>query len=204
MIRIISGFYNEIDKGILKQVFRLRYRVYLEEGFLVANKSKIDKDKYDKKAYHVIALDNGKVVGCLRILNRDLACIKIFKKEIRLIKKKKKWKRVVELSRFVIDEDYRINKKQKRNQYNIVVAFELIKQAYKFIFYNKIQGVFVVVNPRHVKRYKKYYRFKQYGKVKPFSDVNNNPAVLMYQNVFFVKLLMRVFKPGFYRFIFSK
>lgn len=204
MIRIISGFYNEIDKKILQGVFRLRYKVYLEEGFLVANNSKIDKDEYDKEAYHVIALDNDKVVGCLRILTKNLACIKIFEKEIQLIRNKKNWKRVVELSRFVIDKKYRIDKKiRRKKEYKGIVAFELIKQAYRFIFSKRIQGVFVVVNPRHVQRYKKYYKFKTYGMVKPFSDVNDNPAVLMYQSVFSVRLLMRIFKPSFYRFIFS-
>lgn len=201
MIKVIYGFYKEIDKEILKKVFRLRYKIYLEEGFLVANKLKSDKDDYDKDAYHVIALDNKKVVGCLRILTKDLACKKIFNKEIKKIKNKNKWERVAELSRFVIDKKYRINK--NKSKYQGMVAFELIKQAYRFIFSHNIQAVFVVVNPRHVKRYKKYYRFKTYGDVKPFSDVNNNPAVLMYQNLFVVKWLMRIFKPRFYNFICS-
>lgn len=203
MIRIISGFSKDISDDILEKTFRLRYKIYLEEGFLKSNRLKIDKDKYDKFAFHIIALDGKKVIGCLRILFRELACKKIFKKEIEMIKKKKRWEKVVELSRFVIDKNYRIDKKLgNKKKYEGVVAFELIKQAYKFIFLRKIQGVFVVVNPKHIDRYFNYYRFKSYGVVKPFSEVNDAPAVLMYQDVWFVKLLMRIFKPSFYRFIF--
>ncbi len=54
----------------LEQVFRLRYQVVVEKGWAKAENFPEDteRDAYDERAVHILALDDGKLVGTIRLV----------------------------------------------------------------------------------------------------------------------------------------
>ena len=54
----------------LHQVFRLRYQVVVEKGWAKPEKfpDGIEQDAYDERAAHILALDDGKLVGTSRLV----------------------------------------------------------------------------------------------------------------------------------------
>ncbi len=180
-IKIIHGKEEDIDKEVFEQALKLRYKIYRKMGFLNQNKEKRDYDDYDKEAIHIIALDGKKVVGYIRII-KNMPLMSIFKKEVEEILKTKKFKNPIEISRFVIAEDYRIGDK-KIDNYEGFVSFLLFKKAYEIIVSRGIDSVFFVTNPIYKKRYETLYPFEEYGEEKSYDKVEGNPAVLFFQGI---------------------
>ncbi len=179
-IKINSGKQEEIPKNIFEKVLKLRLKIYKNQGF-ISHKIKRDYDKYDKDAFHIIATKDSEVVGYLRLV-KEMPLLSLYKEEVREIMKKNHLRNPVELSRFVISPYYRISKR-KIEDYSDFVSFLLFKKAYQFIFTKNIDCVFIVTHPKYKKRYENFYFFKQYGKEKSYSEVEGNPAVLLYQDV---------------------
>lgn len=180
MIKIISGKKYVLPEKYFNGLIKLRYLVYLDSGFIKKNKEKTYTDAYDNEADHFIAINEDKVIGGLSIIYNNLPLEIIFKDEKEELIKKFKSRRVIELSRFVIEKKFRINKNVVKN-YNNFLSFKLFKKAYKMILKNRINLVLICVHPKYKERYEKYYGFKQYGKVKSYPKVENNPGLLMYQ-----------------------
>ena len=194
-IEILSGRLEKIPGKILEQAFRLRYKIYLQEGFLKENNDEIDRDEYDEKAEHFIALDSGKVVGYLRLIEEKLPLDAIYEKEKNEVIRKYGFKKSAELSRLVIQKEYRIEK-TKINDFSFT-SFILFKKLYEYIFANNFDLVLAVVNPKHRKRYEEFYFFKAFGEQKAYSSVNDNPAVFLFQDVEEAREKMKVNKAFF-------
>ena len=128
-----------------------------------------------------IAIDNDGVIGYMRLVG-DMPLLSLFKKEANEIIKEKNFRNPVEISRFVIDEKYRIAEREVID-YDKFVTFFLFKEMYKFVFKNNLDSLFIVVHPRYKDRYEKYYFFKQSGEEKSYDKVLGNPAVLLFQDV---------------------
>ena len=183
-IKILSGKEKDIPSNIFDSALKLRYKIYLEEGFIQENKEEKDYDDYDKEATHFIALDEDKenqVVGYLRLLEK-MPLSSIFGEEVEKIKHKNNYTRPVELSRFVIEKNYRINRKIIEN-YEDFVSFLLFKEVYKTLLSSGVDSIFIAVHPRYESRYKKYYNFKRYGEKKNYPLVKNNQAILLYNDI---------------------
>lgn len=179
-MRILYGKKEQIPENYLKKAMALRYKIYNEEGFIQKGK-KDDFDKFDLDAIHFVALDGESVVGYVRLL-QNMPLLSLYNEEVETIVKNKGFKKAIEFSRFVVEKDKRIKKDSKDN-YSFFVSMLVLKAAYNYIVKNKFDSVFVVVNPRHLERYKKFYYFEQYGAQKDYVDVAGNPALLMYQDV---------------------
>ncbi len=56
----------------MKEMFRLRYDSYLENGYIESNEAKLDQDKYDNlpDTYYVLAKMEGQAVGTARIIKQ--------------------------------------------------------------------------------------------------------------------------------------
>jgi N-acyl-L-homoserine lactone synthetase len=178
-MRIITGKKEEIPQEFLNGAFKLRYQLFREEGFLPENKEEHDEDEYDDEAFHILALENEEVVGYVRVLNKMLLS-EIYGKEVRQIIQLNNLKNPAEVSRLVVKKDYRINKEDSKKRKKFVTAL-LIKKIFSHGFFNKIDAIFIAVNPRHIERYQKNYSFEIVGSQKDYSRVNGNPAVLLYQ-----------------------
>ena len=198
-IEIINGKEKEIPKEIFEKALKLRYEIYRKVGFISENKDKRDYDEYDDKALHIVALDNNKVVGYLRLI-KEMPLLSLYKKEVEEIKEKNKFRNPIEISRFVIDEKYRISER-KIIDYDSFVSFLLFKRVYNYILKNKIDSVFIVTHPKYRERYEKFYYFKQYGEEKKYSAVEGNPAILLYQDVKKAFELGKVKNKDFYKFM---
>jgi len=62
--RLANSFFD------LEQVFRLRYQVVVEKGWAKAENFPEDteRDAYDERAAHILALDDGKLIGTSRLV----------------------------------------------------------------------------------------------------------------------------------------
>lgn len=178
-IKIIQGTKNQLG-SLFDKVAKLRYKIYLEECFVKKNKKRIFSDKYDENAIHFLALDDDRVVGSLTLIEEKLPLESIYSKEKNDLIMQFKSKRPVELSRFVVEKDYRIGNR-KVESYGRFVSLKLFKEAYKYIIFSRIDLILISVNPKYEERYEKRYNFRRYGIQKNYPKANNNPAVLMYQ-----------------------
>ncbi|MBS3071753.1 GNAT family N-acetyltransferase [Candidatus Pacearchaeota archaeon] len=178
-LKVVVGREKNIPKHIFNEVLKLRYQTYLEEGFIKSNKEKKDYDENDKHAVHFIALDGEKVVGTLRLISGKLPLGSIYSKEIKELKELKKCKNAVELSRFSVDEKYRLGTGGYETM-KMLVSLNLVKKAVEYMTINNIDLLLIVVHPKYEERYKKFYGLLRYGEEKSYSKVEGNPAVLMY------------------------
>ncbi|MFA5856229.1 MAG: GNAT family N-acyltransferase [Candidatus Pacearchaeota archaeon] len=190
-IRIIQGKKSSIPKEYFIEMLKLRHEIYRKVGFIKKNKSLTYTDSYDDDAFHIIAIDNNKVIGSLSIISNNLPLELIFKKEKEELVNRYHAKKVVEISRFVISEEYRIGKdKDKMDDYNKFVSLKLIKFAYRYILKKRINLILITVHPKFKKRYIDKYNFKCYGNQKDYPSVENNPAILMYQTRWMIYRLL--------------
>lgn len=176
-IRVISGSREELGK-IFDKATKLRYKAYLEMGFTSQNKDQTIQDSYDDSARHFIALEENEVVGTISLITGKLPLESIFSEEKRDLMRKSKVKKAVELSRFAIEKDYRVNKSKK---FSKTVSFALYKKVYLHLLLKRIKLVLVVVHPMYVEKYTSQFNFEKYGEVKDYEGAQGNPAVLLYQ-----------------------
>ena len=178
-IKIISGRKEEIDKDIFYEALKLRYRSYFNEGLINQNKEKTLVDESDDKSYHFIALDGDKVVGCISIIEGVRPLQSIFGKEKKEVMKKTSSREAVEISRFAVDEKYRIGNKKVANSFGFV-SLLLLKEMANCVIKSAIDIILITIHPKNKERYEKFYGFVQYGKEKNYLRANNNPAILLY------------------------
>jgi N-acyl-L-homoserine lactone synthetase len=197
---VLYGLKQELPNELFSQAIDLRTRIYKEVGFISKEKSK-DYSTYDNKAIHFLALDDGKVIGYIRLLF-EMPLLDLYEKEVTIIKTKNNFIKSAEISRFVVDRGYRIDEKEIE-EYEKFVSFLLFKKVYEYIFKNNIDSVFIVVHPKYKERYERFYHFKQFGEEKLYNAVEGNPAVLLYQNVLKAAEWAKEFSKTFYEFMSS-
>ena len=183
-LKIISGTKDEIDKETFNEMIKLRYKIYLETGFIKKNDLKTYSDRFDENdTIHFIAKDKDKVIGSISLMINELPLEEIYKDEKNELIKKTRSKKIVEISRFVIDKDYRIKDKDVKDvkDYDKYIAFRFYKKIYFYLIKKRIKLVMITVHPKYEQRYIKHYNFRTYGELKYYPKVDNNPAILMYQ-----------------------
>ena len=104
------------NKEERKQVYQLRYKVFVEEeGAAATDEQKAQReeyDAYDKSAQYMGVFHNGKIVGTYRIINRENAEKMggfYTETEFNISKIKKTVGNIAEMSRACVDEKYRDN-----------------------------------------------------------------------------------------------
>lgn len=120
----------------LEEVYKLRYRVYLESGYIERNKEEMFLEEYDHFSTSIIAIKNNKIIGSLRVLfyNKisQLSTLDYYNVNL----PKNDLYQYVDLGRWVNDPDYR-SKKSKNPIVTILIGLKtylyLLKSKKKFI-----------------------------------------------------------------------
>ena len=173
-----SGFTIKVANTLEEReaVFHLAYQVYLDKSYVKKNESKRLINTYDADADTTILIvkdTNNKVVGSLTLVfdgQSRLPAEKIYSQELNALKSKNE--KMVEISRLVIDPNF-------RNSKEILVL--LFNYLYIYSYYVKSYSCLVIeVNPRHIAYYNSLLNFKPIGSEKPCPNVESAPAILMY------------------------
>lgn len=159
-----------------EEVYRLAYQVYLDKGYINENDEKWLVSKYDadpETAILIVQDKDKKIVGSVTLVfdgKKPLPAATIFSDEINLLRSKNE--KIVEISRLVIDSNY-------RNAKEILIL--LFNYLYIYSYYVKNYSCLAIeVNPRHKDYYRSLLLFDVIGNEKPCPMVQNAPAVLMY------------------------
>lgn len=157
-------------------VFRLGYQVYLEKGYIKENPSEWMVQSYDSNSETAILIvqDTQKnIVGSVTLVfdgSSRLPAEKIYSDELKILRNQKE--KVAEISRLVIDPQY-------RNSKEILVL--LFNYLYIYSYYVKGYSCLAIeVNPRHTAYYQALLHFRPMGTEKPCPTVQSAPAILMY------------------------
>lgn len=156
--------------------FQLAYQVYLEKGYVKENVNKMLVQTYDSNPETVILIVRDKeknIAGSLTLVfdeNAKLPTEKIYSQEIGDLKNK--GERIVEISRLVINDQF-------RNSKEVLLLLMNYLAIYSFHVKNYTSLV-VQVNPRHKNYYKALLNFDEIGAEKACPSVQNAPAVLLY------------------------
>lgn len=146
-------------KKYLDEICRLRGKIYVEEGLYSNNiltKNGKFEEKWDPISMHVIAVDDGKIVGGLRVtlLSENGTCYEAETEYLlqKLNLKKHAWafhamldaftkqsRKVIEITRLVVAEEYRRFRNAKS-----MVSIGLFTITYSYFVENKVTDVFIV------------------------------------------------------------
>lgn len=157
-------------------VYNLGYKVYLEKGFVNENGSEWLIQNYDANSDTVILIVQDKfknIVGSVTLVfdgSSKLPAEKIYAEELNGLRKS--GNKMVELSRLVINPDYRNSKEILVLLFNYLAIYIYHVKAYN--------SITIQVNPRHKNYYKMLLGFKEVGVEKPCPHVQNAPAVLLF------------------------
>lgn len=157
-------------------VFQLGYQVYLDKGYIKENGSGRMIQNYDIDPSTIILIvknkDNNIVGSVTLVFDGDsiLPAEKIYSNELNILRQKNE--KIVEISRLVIDPQY-------RNSKEILVLLFNYLYIYAY-FVKKYTCLSIEVNPRHTTYYKTLLHFRPIGDEKPCPNVQSAPAILMY------------------------
>ena len=157
-------------------VFKLGYQIYLKKGFISENPQEWLIRSFDANPETLILIVQEKsknVVGSVTLVfdgSTKLPAEKIYSEELKILKNQKE--RIAEISRLVIDPNY-------RNSKEILVL--LFNYLYIYSYYVKNYTCLAIeVNPRHTNYYQELLHFRKIGTLKECPNVKNAPAMLMY------------------------
>lgn len=156
--------------------FRLAYLVYLEKGYIKENTTKMLVQNYDSNPETVILIVQDKdknIAGTLTLVfngTTKLPAEKIYNQEISALKNK--GEKMVEISRLVINDQYRSSKEVLLLLMNYLAIYSYHVKNYT--------SLIIQVNPRHKTYYKTLLNFDEIGTEKACPSVQNAPAILLY------------------------
>lgn len=157
-------------------VYQLGYQIYLEKGYIKENPNEWMIQNYDFDSETVILIvqdQNKKIAGSVTIVfdgYSKLPATSIYSEEICNLRKSDN--RMAELSRLVINHEYRNSKE---------ILILLFNYLAIYIHHVRKYNSFVVqVNPRHKNYYKTLLNFEEIGQEKPCPHVQSAPAILLY------------------------
>lgn len=159
-----------------KEAFQLAYKVYLGKEYVKINPDEWLVNEYDQNestTVFIVKDKSGKIIATATLVFNDdsvLPTEHIYKSEIQEIKKS--GSKIVEVSRLVIDQEYRNSKEI------LVLLFN-----YMFIYGYHVKhfdSTIIQVNPRHKDFYKKLLNFREIGEEKNCPIVQNAPAILLF------------------------
>jgi N-acyl-L-homoserine lactone synthetase len=158
-----------------EEVFKLAYQVYLEKGYTEANAQEMLIQDYDANpdtAILVVKDKNNKIAGSVTLVFKNELCLpseNIFSEEISSLELTDK--KMVEISRLVIDSNYRNSKEIILLLFNYLSIYSYRNRLYTHLI--------IQVNPRHEAYYEKLLAFQKIGAEKICPRVQGAPAVLL-------------------------
>lgn len=157
-------------------VFNLGYKIYLEKGFVGENIQEWLVRNYDatKETVILIVQDKEKnIAGSVTLVfdgDCELPAQKMYREEIQSLKAK--GSKMVEISRLIINPDYRNSKEILLLLFNYLAIYSFHVKKYTCLT--------VQVNPRHKNYYKALLGFDEIGAEKVSPHLKNAPAVLLH------------------------
>lgn len=157
-------------------VFQLGYQVYLDKGYIKENASERLIQNYDVDPSTIILIvknQENKIIGSVTLVfdgDSILPAEKIYSNELNILRHQNE--KIVEISRLVIDPQYRNSKEILIMLFNYLFIY-----AY---FVKKYTCLAIEVNPRHTGYYEALLNFRPIGDEKPCPTVQSAPAILMY------------------------
>jgi len=173
-----SGFTIKIANTLEEReaVFKLGYQEYLKKGFVNQNSQEWLVRNYDVDPETVILIvkDNqGHIVGSVTLvfdLASKLPAEKIFSKDLNCFRQS--GEKIVEISRFVIDPQFRSSKE---------ILVLLFNYLYIYSYHvKKYTSLIIEVNPRHKAFYQEIFHFNHIGIERACTSVQNAQEMLMY------------------------
>jgi len=156
--------------------FQLAYQVYLEKGYIKENDSKLHVQSYDAHPETVILIVQDRcknIAGTLTLVFNKTTILpaeKIYAQEINELKTK--GENLVEISRLVINDQYRSSKEVLLLLMNYLAIYTYHVKNYS--------SLIIQVNPRHKNYYKSLLGFDEIGTEKACPSVQNAPAILLH------------------------
>ncbi len=157
-------------------VFNLGYKIYLEKGFVGENPQEWLVRNYDATSETVILIVQDKeknIVGSVTLVfagDCSLPAEKMYREEIKALQDN--GRKLVEISRLVINPDYRNSKEILLLLFNYLAIYCFHVKNYTCLT--------VQVNPRHQSYYKALLGFEEIGGEKASPHLKNAPAVLLH------------------------
>ena len=157
-------------------VFQLGYQTYLDKGYIKENISERLVQNYDADPETLILMVKNhadKVIGSVTLVfdgYSRLPAEKIYHSELKKLRSNQE--KIVEISRLVIDPEYRNSKEILVLLFNYLYIYAYFVKSYTCLA--------IEVNPRHTAYYEALLHFKAIGDEKPCPNVQSAPAVLMY------------------------
>jgi len=173
-----SGFTVKIANTLEEReaVFKLGYQEYLKKGFINECSQEWLVRNYDIDPETIILVVKDKqnrIVGSVTLvfdLASKLPAEKIFSRDLSLLRQS--GETIVEISRLVIDPQYRNSKEILVLLFNYLYIY-----SYKV---KKYTSLIIEVNPRHKVFYQEIFHFNQIGIERACPSVQNSPATLMH------------------------
>lgn len=156
--------------------FQLGYQVYKDKGYIKENTSELLVQNYDADPDTLILIvknNENKIVGSVTLVfdvKSKLPAEKIYHSELDTLRSKKE--KIAEISRLIIDPQY-------RNSKEILVLLFNYLYIYAY-FIKKYTCLAIEVNPRHTAYYKALLNFRSIGNERACPNVESAPAILMY------------------------
>lgn len=157
-------------------VFKLGYQVYRDKGYIKENASEMLVQNYDADQDTLILIvkaQENKIVGSVTLVFDGMSKLpaeKIYPSELNSLRLKNE--KIVEISRLIIDPQF-------RNSKEILVL--LFNYLYIYSYYvKKYSCLAIEVNPRHTAYYEALLNFRPIGAEKACPNVESAPAILMY------------------------
>ena len=157
-------------------VFQLGYQTYLDKGYIKENISERLVQNYDADPETLILMVKNhadKVIGSVTLVfdgYSRLPAEKIYHSELKKLRSNQE--KIVEISRLVIDPEYRNSKEILVLLFNYLYIYAYFVKSYTCLA--------IEVNPRHTAYYEALLHFRAIGDEKPCPNVQSAPAILMY------------------------
>jgi hypothetical protein len=160
-------------------VFKQAYQIYLKKGFVCESPQEMLIRNYDVNPETLILIVQDKeknVIGSVTLVFdgfSKLPAEKIYGAELNTLRNQNE--KIAEISRLVIDPNYRNSKEILVLLFNYLYIYSYFVKSYTCLA--------IEVNPRHSAYYQELLHFKKIGTLKECPNVKNAPAILMYVNL---------------------
>jgi len=138
------------SKGELDKIFGLRYRSYLEKGYISENPSGTLSDEWDglDATTHIVAIENNHITGAVRMVRDSLKGLpmeRVFEREITSLRRQ---------GRVLAEASTLVTAKEDRNSKRSL-WLRLCRAVWREAQARKINDLCIAVTPNHLSFYKR-------------------------------------------------
>jgi len=152
--------------GELEAIYRLRYKAYLEKGYISENSSKVMSDEWDDstQTIHLVAVHQKRIVGAVRLVPDSVTGLpmeRVFPEEISLMRTQ--CRTIAEASTLVVDDNC--------SKHEIKLWIKLCKVVWEEAAALAIDDLCIAVTENHLDFYRRLL-FETIGPPKQYKSLN--------------------------------